>query len=47
MALVALLVFIVLAVVSRAQEWDLLGLSWWVWLLVAVPVLLLTIDLWV
>ena len=44
-ALVVLLVFVVLAVVSREQEWNLVGLSWWIWLLVAVPVLLLTIDL--
>jgi hypothetical protein len=44
-AAVMLLVIIVLAVVSRAKEWELLGLSWWSWLLVAIPVLLLTIDL--
>jgi hypothetical protein len=44
-ALIALLVFVVLAVVSAVQEWELLGLSWWVWLLVAVPLLLLTLDL--
>ena len=44
-ALVALLVFVALALVSRDQAWHLLGLAWWVWLLVAVPLLLLTIDL--
>ena len=44
-ALLALLVFVVLAVVSRAKEWELLGLPWWIWLLVAVPSLLLTVDL--
>ncbi len=44
-ALVALLVFVVLAGVSRAQEWKLLGLPWWIWLLVAAPVLVLAIDL--
>jgi hypothetical protein len=44
-ALLALLVFIALAVVSRAQEWELLGLPWWIWLLVAVPSFLLTVDL--
>jgi hypothetical protein len=43
-AVVVLLVFVVLAVVSRAQDWELLGLSWWTWLLVAGPVLLLMID---
>ena len=30
---------------SWAEGWDLVGLPWWVWLLVALPVLLLTIDL--
>ena len=44
-AAVVLLVIIGLTVVSRAKEWELLGLSWWIWLLVALPVLLLTIDL--
>ena len=44
-AAVVLLVIVVLAVVSLAKDWELLGLSWWIWLLVALPVLLLTIDL--
>jgi hypothetical protein len=44
-ALVGLLVFVVLAVVSRVRGWELLGLPWWTWLLVGVPALLLTIDL--
>jgi hypothetical protein len=44
-AALVLLVFVLLAVVSHAEGWELIGLSWWVWLLVAVPVLLLTIDL--
>lgn len=44
-AVVALLVFVLLAVVSRAEKWELLGLPWWTWLLVALPVLLLAIDL--
>jgi hypothetical protein len=45
-AAVALLLIVVLAVVSWAKEWELLGgLSWWIWLLVALPALLLTIDL--
>jgi hypothetical protein len=43
-ALVTLLVFVALAVVSWAEGWELLSLPWWVWLLVAVPVLLLAID---
>ena len=41
----ALLVFVALALVSRDQGWNLLGLPWWVWLLLALPVLLLTVDL--
>jgi hypothetical protein len=44
-ALAALLVFVVLAAVSRQKQWELLDLSWWLWLLVACPLLLLTIDL--
>ena len=44
-ACVALLVFVAVALVSRDQAWQLLGLAWWVWLLVATPVLLLTVDL--
>jgi hypothetical protein len=44
-ALVVLLVFAVLAVVSREKGWELLGLPWWTWLLVALPTLLLTLDL--
>jgi hypothetical protein len=44
-ALVALLVLVAMAAVSWAREWELLGLPWWIWLLVAGPSLLLTIDL--
>jgi hypothetical protein len=44
-ALVALLVLAVLAVVSWAKGWELLGLPWWIWLLLGIPALLLTIDL--
>src|SRR5262245_54163962 len=44
-AFLALLVFVGLALVSWAKGWDLVGLSWWIWLVVAIPVLLLTIDL--
>jgi hypothetical protein len=44
-ALVALADFIALALVSRDHGWKLLGLAWWVWLLLAIPLLLLTIDL--
>jgi len=44
-ALLALLVFVGLAVVSWIEEWRLLELPWWTWLLVSIPALLLTIDL--
>jgi hypothetical protein len=44
-AFFALAVFVALALVSWALEWELLGLPWWIWLLVGVPALLLTIDL--
>jgi uncharacterized membrane protein len=44
-ALVALCVLIGLAVVSRIREWELVGLHWWIWLLLALPSLLLAIDL--
>jgi hypothetical protein len=44
-ALIMLLVFTVLAIASRALGWELLGLRWWIWLVVAGPVLLLSIDL--
>ena len=44
-ALAVLVVFVALALVSRAREWELVGLPWWIWLAVAIPSLLLTIDL--
>jgi hypothetical protein len=44
-AMMALVLFVVLALVSRAQGWELLGLRWWVWLLVAAPLFLLAVDL--
>jgi hypothetical protein len=44
-AVVALLAPCVLALVSWSQGWELLGLPWWIWLLLGVPALLLTIDL--
>jgi hypothetical protein len=31
--------------VSWARGWELLGLPWWLWLLLGVPALVLTIDL--
>jgi energy-coupling factor transporter transmembrane protein EcfT len=38
-------VLVLLALVSRTQGWELVGLHWWIWLLLCVPALLLTIDL--
>ena len=44
-ALAAVLVFVLLAGVSRQRDWQVLDLPWWVWLLVAMPAVLLAIDL--
>jgi hypothetical protein len=44
-AVCIMLVFVALALVSWDQGWELLGLHWWIWLLVGVPALLLTVDL--
>jgi len=44
-AFVLLAVFMALAVVSRSQDWALLGFPWWAWLVLGAPALLLTIDL--
>lgn len=40
-----LVVILTLAAVSGVEDWKLLTLHWWIWLLVAAPALLLTIDL--
>src|SRR6187431_66705 len=34
-----------LAFVSHAEGWELLGLPWWIWLALALPAFLLTVDL--
>jgi hypothetical protein len=44
-AALVLVVLVLLAVVSKMQAWELVGLHWWIWLLLCVPALLLTIDL--
>jgi len=36
-----------LAVVSRKEGWELVELPWWIWLVLAVPGLLLSVDLWI
>lgn len=38
-------VLVSLALVSWAEEWEFLGLAWWAWLVLAVPALLLALDL--
>jgi uncharacterized membrane protein len=44
--LVALALLVLLAIVSKVEDWELLSwVHWWVWLLVAVPEVLLIIDL--
>ena len=45
-ALVTSLGYVLLALVSWERGWNLVGMPWWAWLAVAVPVLLLTVDLW-
>ncbi len=40
-----LIILIAFALISRSQGWELLGLPWWIWLVLTVPALLLTIDL--
>lgn len=44
-ALLVLLLFLALALESERNDWELLNLDWWVWLLLAAPALLLTVDL--
>jgi hypothetical protein len=44
-AVVTLAVLVGLAVVSWMREWELVGVPWWIWLLLALPSLLLAIDL--
>ena len=43
-ALVVLLVIGALTAVSALEGWELLGLPWWIWLLLGVPALLLAVD---
>jgi len=43
--IVAILALVALALVSKAEGWELLRLPWWIWLVLAVPGLALTLDL--
>src|SRR6476619_5452534 len=40
-----LVVLAVLAFASHAEGWELLGLPWWIWLVLGLPAFLLTVDL--
>jgi len=40
-----LVVLAALAGISRARGWELIGLQWWIWLVLAIPAFLLTVDL--
>jgi uncharacterized membrane protein len=44
-AFVVLVIFVMLGVVSKQGKWELIGFPWWVWLIVASPAFLLTVDL--
>ncbi len=44
-AILVLLAFVLLAVVSERKGWALLDFPWWTWLLVGIPAFLLAIDL--
>ena len=43
---VAVAVLVALALASRSEKWELSGARWWIWLILAIPGLLLCIDLW-
>jgi hypothetical protein len=38
-------VLVALAAISRAEGWELLGLPWWIWLVLGLPAFFLTVDL--
>jgi hypothetical protein len=45
-ALIGSLVLVALALVSLAEGWELVGFTWWSWLVLAVPAFLLCLDVW-
>ena len=45
-AVIAVLVLAGLALASKKEGWDLVGMPWWTWLILAVPGLVLCVDLW-
>lgn len=46
-AITSSLALTLLALVSRNEGWELVELPWWTWLVLAVPGLLLSVDLWI
>lgn len=44
-AVVVILVYALLALVSWKKSWEIVGLPWWFWLVISLPALLLAIDL--
>jgi hypothetical protein len=44
-AIASAIVLVLLALVSLEEDWELIGLPWWIWLVLAVPSLLLCGDL--
>jgi hypothetical protein len=43
---IAVALLLMLALVSWREEWELLGLPWWSWLVLAIPGFVLCVDLW-
>ena len=46
-SIISSLALTLLALVSRKEGWELVDLPWWTWLVLAVPCLLLSADLWI
>ena len=44
--LIAILALGLIAAASRREGWQLVGVGWWVWLVLAIPGLLLCVDIW-
>jgi uncharacterized membrane protein len=44
--LIAVVVLLLMALASRREGWHLVDLGWWVWLVLAIPGLLLCLDIW-
>lgn len=46
-AVIAVATLVALALVSWRNDWEVIGLSWWSWVVLAVPGAVLCLDLWV